>query len=161
MKDLILLIACLFMCGASFAETSVTSGYFRLSMGDVEVAEKYSKLQNVIVAAVNLAEECKCKVTIKRPDIYVSWIRPATTKTVSWDKPTERENGAILTDSEIDHYVISYWKVGSNEQFIIVESSSLERTIETLTPGIWRFRVKTVDTDNLASLWSDIVEVDI
>ena len=162
MKSLIILIACLFMCGASFAETSVSSGYFRISMGGTEVEQKYSKLQNVIVASINLAEECKCTVTIHRPDITVKWSEstPALTfKTMSWDAPTEHVDNTPLSADEIDHYIISYWLTGASEQFITVSGNKQERVIDGLSSGAWNFRVMVVETNGKESEWSELVEV--
>lgn len=152
------------MCGASFAETSVSSGYFRLSMDDAQVEQKYSKLQNVIVAGIKLSEECECKVTINRPDITISWVQtslPLITKTMSWDAPTQRVNNDPLDASEIDHYIISYWRNGDTEQYITISGSNQERVVEGLSPGVWSFQIMTVDTDDLPSEWSELVEVSI
>jgi len=165
MKDalnLIVMLICMLLCGIVLAETSVSSGYFRLSMGDTEVEQKYSKLQNVIVGGIGLAEECNCTVTIHRPDITVKWSQSdpvLTLKMVSWSIPTHRDNGNALPANEIDHYIVSYWKEGGSEQFITVSGVEQEQAVEDLPKGTWIFRVMTVDTDGLEGEWSELVRV--
>ena len=165
MKDalnLIVILICMLLCGIVLAETSVSSGYFRLSMGDTEVEQKYSKLQNVIVGGIDLAEECKCTVTIHRPDITVKWSQAdpvLTFKTMSWDAPTEHVDETPLAAGDIDHYIISYWRTGASEQFITVSGVEQERVIDGLSKGAWNFRVMVVETNGMKSVWSELVEV--
>ncbi|MBL4940955.1 MAG: hypothetical protein JKY81_04755 [Colwellia sp.] len=118
----------------------------------------------MIVEGIKLSEECRCTTTIHRPDITVRWSESTPiliSKTMSWDAPTERENGTTLRADEIDHYVISYWRKGDSEQFITVSGNNQESVIDELSKGTWLFRVMTVDTDGLKSDWFELVEVSI
>ena len=154
-----LILFCMILCGLVFAETTPKSGYYTISMGDVKVVEKYSQLYKALNEGIKLSEECKCKVTIHRPDISIRWSKSLTSKVMSWRRPTQRENGDYL--KHVDYYIISYWVSGGKELFIVVMGKKEDRTINDLTPGSWVFRIKAVDTDGLESGWSQLVMVSI
>lgn len=157
MKEFILLVTCLFICGLSFAETSTKSKMFAITMDDVKVIQQYP-LNEALNFGINLSQECRCKVTIVRPDKSTSWSKLLKTK-AAWKSPTKTESGDYLKD--VDFYIISYWRYGYNELFITVIGEKDEQTINDLLPGDWVFRIKAVDTDGLESGWSDLTMVSV
>jgi len=140
------------MCGASRAETSVSSSSYYLSIDRVVVKEDIRKLEKVINGGSNLSNQCKCDVVIHRPDILVKWIKPTVgAVTMSWGVP---DGGPI------DHYVLSYWKKGSsNKRTVIVPGNKQAVILRDLELGAWLSQVMAVDGKGAEGKWTEVIEV--
>ena len=78
---------------------------------------------------------------------------------VSWDIPTQRENGADLQLSELDGYRIVYYREGSSGPGSIYVDSPTQSSeiINDLEPGDYEFKISAIDTNGLVSEYSQIV----
>ncbi len=74
--------------------------------------------------------------------------------TLTWDSPTERENGSQLPATEIGGYIVK-----NGNDLLTVEGNINELTIPDLPPGEYFFSVATVDTDGLKSAFSETVSI--
>lgn len=78
------------------------------------------------------------------------------TLTVSWEIPTERENGQPLKLIEISHFNVR-WSCDTGVSGIMKVLSPLRETLVS-TANIWgkcNFFVTSVDTDGISAEWSD------
>ena len=78
---------------------------------------------------------------------------------VSWDIPTQRENGADLQLSELDGYHIIYQREGSSSPASVYIDSPTQSSeiIHDLEPGDYEFKITAIDTNGLVSEYSQIV----
>jgi len=81
------------------------------------------------------------------------------TATLSWDIPVSRENGDLLTLSELDGYTVLVRDTANNtEYFIEIDDPNItEWTFEELTAGLWEFSIATVDVQGVYSKYSVVV----
>jgi hypothetical protein len=82
---------------------------------------------------------------------------------LSWDIPTEREDGSSLELFEINGYAIKY---GSSEDQMtdsvtVTGAAVTERVISALGSGRYYFAIATIDSDNIQGRFSDTITVDI
>ena len=81
------------------------------------------------------------------------------TVVLKWTAPDTREDGSPLTTDEIAGYEISYSQNASAEGNILeVSGSETTAALEGLSTGDWFFKLRVIDTNGLASSWSQIVE---
>lgn len=76
--------------------------------------------------------------------------------TVSWDIPTERENGEALPLSEIGGYEIAFRKTDS-EQFdvlIVDDHTAQSLVIENLAAGEYEFKIASFDSNGMYGQYS-------
>lgn len=104
-------------------------------------------------AALNLALRCDCEVVIVQPPLYVTVTRSSSVL-LSWDRPTQREDGTPLAPDEIRGYVIEY-----DDQR--VEVTGYSHTVEGLPPGRYSFRIATIDSDGRQGAFSEAVLVEL
>lgn len=83
---------------------------------------------------------------------------------LSWNTPTERENGDALTPgADIRGYVVRYRLVGSDNQeysYLDLEGFNVtEVFIEDLAAGDYEFNVATVGSDGLQGAYSNSVYI--
>lgn len=104
-------------------------------------------------AAVTLALKCRCEVVIVQPPLYVA-VETLGAVLLQWDRPTQREDGTPLPESEIRGYVIEY----ADQR---VEVTGYAHTVEGLQAGRYEFRIATVDTDGQVGPFSPSVSVSI
>ena len=87
----------------------------------------------------------------------VSSLAVAKSVTLSWEAPTTRENGAVLTLEEIAGF-----EVLINELEIIKLKSNQTVYSYTIEPGNeYTFRVRTQDTDGLYSDYSGTLSIEL
>jgi len=80
---------------------------------------------------------------------------------LTWSMPTERENGAYLSASEIYGYRLEY---GYNEyrvtEFVeVVGATNTATTLKNLQSGYVFLRIATIDSDRVTGRFSDVVKV--
>lgn len=68
------------------------------------------------------------------------------TKVLTFQTPTQREDGSTLLFSEISHYILEY-----NDRSIIIPKDQTSYTINGLSSEPITFTMRTVDTDGLKS----------
>lgn len=80
----------------------------------------------------------------------------AGTANLSWDPPTQYEDGTTLPLSEISYYKIYYGTSdgGPYSSSITVPGTSTTATISNLTKGVWYFVATTVATNGMESALS-------
>lgn len=78
---------------------------------------------------------------------------------LTWDTPTEREDGSALELYEIDGYVIAYGTDTNNlsESVTVTGGGQLNATIEDLSTGTYYFAIATVDSDGLRGEFSELI----
>ena len=82
---------------------------------------------------------------------------------LTWDTPTQREDGSALSFNEIQGYVIEY---GSNvfelqnSLYVINEFPNSSR-IHNLLPGTQYLRIATVDSDGIQGAFSEAISITI
>ena len=87
--------------------------------------------------------------TIQGAGLTVKCVRKApenVTKVLTWDIPTEREDGTPLPIEQIRHYVLEY-----NDRSVIIAKDQTSYTINGLSSGVTTFTMWTVDSDGLIS----------
>jgi Immunoglobulin I-set domain len=82
---------------------------------------------------------------------------------LSWDIPTEREDGSALELFEINGYTIKY---GSSADAMVntvnvTGSGVTEQVISELGLGRYYFAIATIDSDNVQGRFSDTITIDI
>ena len=82
---------------------------------------------------------------------------------LSWDIPTERENGDSLAISEIRGYSIQYGLDSMNPENSIEISgaTTTNHTIQNLLAGIYYLRIATIDTDGIRGAYSSNISIEI
>lgn len=87
--------------------------------------------------------------TIQGAGLTVKCVKKApenVTKVLTWNIPTEREDGTPLPIEEIGHYVLEY-----NDNSVIIAKDQTTYIINGLSSGVTFFTMWTVDTDGLKS----------
>ena len=86
----------------------------------------------------------------------------ASTATLTWTVPTQRENGKALAPEELWGYVVMTRHDGGDIVTHGVKGAAVtEYTLDDLDPGEWAFAVKALDTDELQSKPSEWVTLTI
>jgi hypothetical protein len=83
--------------------------------------------------------------------------------TLEWTIPVQRENGDLLSASDLDGYIIEYAnqsEPGTIDQQYVQGGQAASHSL-SLLPGSYRFRVIAVDINGLASNPSDWVTADL
>ncbi len=82
---------------------------------------------------------------------------------LSWDIPTEREDGSALELYEIDGYVIAYGTSSGNltETISLIGGGETEATIADLLAGTYYFAIATVDSDSVQGAFSSEIQQQI
>ena len=82
---------------------------------------------------------------------------------LTWDTPTQREDGTNLSFEEIDSYVIEYGYSSNNLQNRVNINNQLPNTyvIDDLLPGTIYLRIATVDSNNRQGAFSQIINITI
>ncbi len=82
---------------------------------------------------------------------------------LTWDTPTQREDGSNLSFEEIDSYVIEYGYSSTNLQNRVNINNQLPNTyvIDDLLPGTIYLRIATVDSNNRQGAFSQIINITI
>ena len=79
---------------------------------------------------------------------------------MTWQAPLTRVNGESLAMGEIDKYVVRYGNEESVEEMsyevIVDDGQAMEYEVAGLGEGMWYFLIRTIDTNGLASEWSDL-----
>jgi hypothetical protein len=83
--------------------------------------------------------------------------------TLSWDIPTEREDGSALALFEIDGYVIRYGTAANSlsNELEVVGSGVTSQVISDLVQGSYYFAIATVDSDGVQGSFSSTVSVQV
>lgn len=83
--------------------------------------------------------------------------------TLSWDIPTERENGSALPLSEIGGYEIVYRKADSTEyQLLVIDDHTAQSTtINDLTTGEYEFKIASFDSTGMYGQYSSLIYASI
>lgn len=89
---------------------------------------------------------------------FVSAQTVPTTITLSWIAPTTRENGSPLPQEEIARYEIS--DSCSPSDSIFVDAGILEYSMQVTLPYNCSFAIRTIDSDQIPSEWSDSIAVE-
>lgn len=72
------------------------------------------------------------------------------TLTLKWEAPTARLDGTPLTEDEILRYEIEF-----NGEAYKAEPTATHYDVIVSAPGLYCAKIKTVDTDNMESPWSE------
>lgn len=85
--------------------------------------------------------------------MFLSTLVHASTAELTWSPPTQYEDGATLSASEVKNYKIYYGdKQGGPYQFIVtVPGNTNTVTIDSLPNGTWYFVATTVSTQDAES----------
>lgn len=84
---------------------------------------------------------------------------PLYTFSVSWDMPTQRESGELLTPDEIQGYVVHVLNpTGVVSEMTVDGALSTATTYPADTPGTYTFMVKAVDINSISSDYSIPIE---
>jgi hypothetical protein len=89
---------------------------------------------------------------------------PATRSvTLRWTPPATRENGDYLSLGEIGGYEIYYTGELSGKEgtFTVKNGSASNYKISSLSPDIYHFSMSAIDSRDVKSKLSDVVEVDL
>lgn len=80
---------------------------------------------------------------------------------LTWDRPTERENGDQLFIYELGGYEIRY-KSDLEYEYLYINNGSTENlTVINLKPITYSFAITAYDIDGLYSDWSDSLTVSL
>lgn len=77
---------------------------------------------------------------------------------ITWQAPTERENGAILYLHEIDYYTVTM-SCGVNEYLFAESATSF--TVPKEVKGVCDVKLTTIDTSGLESVYSEVFSVNV
>ena len=172
---LIVLVISIVLNGVALAEPDIidvkfTGGQFTVWKDGVQQGTYNNQLYKALQKATNIKLGCLvCDVKVSSPDITAHVTRtPIGNETecgvevedssvwnevnVSWDIPTERENGTPLDVSEIKSYLITFKKEG--EPFSVVNvlgGATTSYTVKGLTAGNWMFQLTTFTFDGANS----------
>lgn len=82
---------------------------------------------------------------------------------LTWDTPTEREDGSALSFNEIQGYVIEYGTNAYELQNSLFVSNELPNSsiISDLLPGTLLLRIATVDSDDVQGAFSETISITI
>lgn len=82
---------------------------------------------------------------------------------LSWDIPTQRENGQALSLNEIQGYRIQYgslpYSLDNNLQ--VNGATNTQLTVPDLLAGTYYFRIATIDSDGLTGAYSSAISLDL
>lgn len=83
--------------------------------------------------------------------------------TLKWTAPATRENGAYLSLSEISSYEIYYAaELSGKESTLIISDGSVSTyKVSSLPPDIYHFSMSAIDTKDVKSKMSNVVEIDL
>jgi hypothetical protein len=83
--------------------------------------------------------------------------------TLSWSPPMERENGSLLSPSELAGYQIYYTLEETGESIMIEidDTGATEYEFRDLAPGTYYFAITAVDAKGEISELSDMVTVQV
>ena len=83
--------------------------------------------------------------------------------TLSWDIPTERENGDPLDLSEIGGYEIAFKRADAEEYDVLIvdDHTAQSLTIPDLTSGDYEFKIASFDTDGMYGQYSELIRASI
>lgn len=81
------------------------------------------------------------------------------TATLNWVAPATREDGESLAMGELDSYIVHYGQDAADlsSTVAIADGSTMQYTIDKLSPGEWFFSIQVVDTNGLISAPSALV----
>lgn len=82
---------------------------------------------------------------------------------LSWDIPTEREDGSLLSTSEISGYVLEYgYDMASLEQRSNIPGALTQNyTLNNMPSGTLYLRIATTDSDGVTGSFSQTISLDI
>ncbi|MCR9188544.1 MAG: PA14 domain-containing protein [Alteromonadaceae bacterium] len=80
-----------------------------------------------------------------------------STATLTWTAPLTRVDGSSIPLSEIDSYEIAYGTSPKNlDNSMMVDGAETSTEITGLAAGTWYFSIRVIDTNGLASEYSDV-----
>lgn len=92
-------------------------------------------------------------------------IEPVSDQPVSleWTIPAQRENGALLSASDLDGYIIEFVETSNPDSLdqTYIEGGQVSSHSMSLPPGNYRFRVIAVDSNGLTSDPSEWVDANV
>jgi hypothetical protein len=145
----------------SVPKVDIKGGRYHIFINDVQEPGYYNLDTTAKEAAVNLSFECDCVVTIKQPELTVTTsivviTEPLSSIRLTWDIPTQREDGSVLLQDEIKGYII---KVSYNgEPIAPLSVTGLSTLVENLSPGNYEFSIATI-AEQVGSFSPTIIEV--
>ena len=93
------------------------------------------------------------------PELQPAPETPAGAVTLSWTAPLTRMDGSSLSLSAIDYYEIVYGQQQDNlDQSVTAPGEATSAEITGLEAGNWYFSIRVVDSNGLASSFSEPVE---
>lgn len=83
--------------------------------------------------------------------------------TLEWTAPSQRENGEYLSIAEISGYEIYYTTENSGKSIVVEidNGNTTSHAFKSLAPDLYYFSMSTLDSDDLKSELSDIIEIDL
>lgn len=97
--------------------------------------------------------------TVNAPCVQGTSCVELTAVELTWDTPTEREDGTALAFNEISHYVIQYQLLNSDTVHTRAVAKSNAVVFRNLPSGTYVFRIATVDSDkNQGNFSPDITQ---
>ena len=138
-----------------WGKVSASGGRYYLEREGVKELVYYTTEYTAFVAAVNMAESCLCDVVVLPPRVVIKWLVDVNTTfkgvELTWDIPTQREDGSVLPLDQIKGYIITVY-VTSNEMNSAVSTYDIPvgKVNSYLFTGSEReFAIRTVDSNGV------------
>ncbi len=100
------------------------------------------------------------KKTLAALLLTIPMLTIAGTAGLTWEKPSQREDGSVLTQEEISKYLIEYYCVGYDSLEIDIQGNIYSAVISDIY-GNCGFRILTIDSDGIRSRWSATIFLDM
>ncbi len=124
-----------------------------LTIGSAELAD--AGVYDVIVSN-SVGSDVSLDALLQVNEVVID-VPVVATVALTWDTPTEREDGSALELYEINGYVIAYGTDSNNlsETVTVTGGGELDASIEDLSAGTYYFAIATVDSDGVRGEFSE------
>ena len=129
---------------------SANSAHYQIQSADIEDQGKYTALVSN-ASSSELSEAAQITREQAR----------SSARELTWDAPTEREDGSPLSFNEVQGYVIEYGNSSIDLQHSVKVDSLLPNTyiINDLPLGTLFLRIATIDSDNKQGAFSQVINI--
>lgn len=136
-------------------------GMWEVTCGS-ELISEHATYYKALESSINQLKDCVITPPLRFEVKYSGGAsNPQTVVTLSWDIPTEREDGTLLPPDEISGYEIAYGIDANNltSKVSVLGASTLNTVIEGLPDDTYFFAIATLDSDNLLGNYSETITV--
>lgn len=165
MKAISLILVSIIFSSNSYGLDSIIAkgSKYKVYDGDILISEHNTEYKAIESAVKYANENCvaKCEIeVIRNLSLVVSYTPESNPEeiTLKWDLPTEREDGSDLSVSELKKFLIQREIEGEVVETIIVDAPKTSVVASYAENS--KFRIATVDTDNLLGNFGDWVEIE-